>query len=137
MASRHATKDTPEMQLLMFLVHTLSSSSLQRLEETTRRIGDGVDEIKSFLYRADTGELPVVSAPSGVDRVSRLRFSEKCLEAAEISHRWFMIGIQEWINVGRWWFLRVSQSQHASMPLLTLIFVSCLTSAWYCRLKRI
>jgi hypothetical protein len=85
------------------------SSSLQRLESTTNSIDAGVQEIKSFLKRADTGMAlpPVASAPSTVDSSVRIGFSERCMKAAEISQRWTAIGIEDWIRAGRWWLLRV------------------------------
>lgn len=88
---------------------SISSSSLQRIENTTKTIDDELQKLKTFLKRAQSGTLvpnaPVATA-SVLDKSSRLAFSAQCMKAAEISHRWLAIGIDEWIKAGRWWLLR-------------------------------
>lgn len=84
-------------------------SSLQRLEATTQSIDAGVQEIKTFLKRAQAGDLllPVASALADADSMARIDFSRRCMEAAETAQRWTAISIEDWIKAGRWWLLNV------------------------------
>jgi hypothetical protein len=85
------------------------SSSLQRLEETTKTIDAGVREIKTFLQRAEmrARSVPVLSALGTEDSEAMINFSQRCMVAAEASQPWTAISIEDWIKAGRWWLLKV------------------------------
>jgi len=85
------------------------SSSLQRLEDTTKTIDTGVRDIKDFLQRLEmrAQTVPVLSALGTKDSDTMINFSRRCMEAAEISQPWTAISVEDWIKAGRWWRLKV------------------------------
>jgi len=97
------------------------SSSLQRIERTTQSIETGLEQLKIFLRRAETGNLhakaPLLSS-SAVEVSARIQFNEQCMKAAEVSQRWFAIGIDEWLNAGMWWLLMAKTDLRIQHPLV-------------------
>jgi hypothetical protein len=93
------------------------SSSLQRLEDTTKTIDAGVRELKSLLQRAEmrARSVPVLSALRTEDSIAMINFSQRCMEAAEVSQTWEKISVDDWIKAGRWWLLKVDTSQHPNL----------------------
>lgn len=80
------------------------SSSLQRIESTTKSINDGLHHLTAHLRRAQT--IAPIATASTLDDSARIAFSAECMKGAEIAHRWLTIGVDEWIRAGRWWLLK-------------------------------
>jgi len=89
----------------------MSSSSLERLENSTNKIERRLSDIKSFIRKAeDHGTMtttPRVSSSITGDEIFDLKLSKTLMKSAEVSGRWAAIGIDQWIQAGRWWLLRV------------------------------
>jgi hypothetical protein len=93
------------------------SSSLQRLEETTKTIDVGVREIKTFLQRLEmrAWSVPLLSALGTEESEAMINFSQRCMLAAEVSQSWTSISIEDWIKAGWWWLLKV-EDQPIPLP---------------------
>lgn len=87
------------------------SSSLQRIESSNIRLERTFSQIKAFIQK-DEGE-----NPSGDPRVSSISggafksplMSAALMKNAEIGNRgWSSIGVDEWIQAGCWWLLKVT-----------------------------
>ncbi|KAI5855155.1 hypothetical protein BZA05DRAFT_429113, partial [Tricharina praecox] len=100
--------------LLALLLTCAGNSSLQRLETTTQSIDAGVHGIKTFLKRVGTGDLPIVSAFGATNSPAKIDFSQRCMQAAKVSQRWTLIGIEEWTKAGRWWLLKAHMELRAA-----------------------
>jgi len=103
----------------MLMTSLAISSSLQRLEDTTKTIDTGVREIKTILQQTEmrARSVPVLSALGTGDSEAMINFSQRCMVAAEASRPWTDIGIEDWIKAGRWWLLKVeSQPVPLSCP---------------------
>ncbi|KAF8459290.1 hypothetical protein BDZ91DRAFT_700866 [Kalaharituber pfeilii] len=104
-------KLTYQNGVLSLLLTCAGNSSLQRIENTTKAIDDGIHQLKGFIQQGRKGSLspnpPVVSVPCNVDDFDSVAFSEQCMLAAEASQPWTAISIADWIKAGRWWLLRV------------------------------
>ncbi|KAA8911289.1 ankyrin repeat-containing domain protein [Sphaerosporella brunnea] len=91
--------------ILNLLLISAGNSSLQRLQSATKKIDDGVNEIKGFLQRRDS--LPTLSNNlPGDTGLIRISMSQRFMKVAEVSQSWSAIGIEDWIHAGRWWLLK-------------------------------
>lgn len=81
------------------------SSSLQRIESSAMRLERRFSQIGEFIKKAEGS--PAVSGVSGAFKTPLL--SAELMKNAEIGHRrWSSIGVDEWIQAGRWWLLKVN-----------------------------
>jgi hypothetical protein len=93
------------------LTYTMISSSLNRIEKSTRALEDDVVEIKGYIKASSSGrnqssEPPTLSAVD--DEIFKISLSATLMKNAEVLQPWNTIGANQWIQAGRWWLLRVS-----------------------------
>lgn len=91
------------------------SSSLQRLETSHLKLERRFSEIGAKIekFGKDTAQInPTVSiAGSGVSGMGFI--SATFMMNAEIGQRrWASIGVDEWIQAGRWWLMKVGASAY-------------------------
>lgn len=83
------------------------SSSLQRIISSNAALQNDVKEIKSYIAR-NTSLIAQTSSLFGVkDEVFKASLSAALMKNAEALGPWSTIGINEWIETGRWWLIRV------------------------------
>lgn len=97
-------------------VLTLGSSSLQRIEATNLRLQRRFSEIEAFIKKlGDVDETPRLSAISVLvetPKISLMQLNAALMKNAEVGQRkWSSIGVDEWIQAGRWWMMKVCLSQ--------------------------
>lgn len=97
-------------------VLTLGSSSLQRIEATNLRLQRRFSEIEGFIKKlGDVDETPQLSAISvhvKTPKISLMQLNAALMKNAEVGQRkWSSIGVDEWIQAGRWWMMKVCLSQ--------------------------
>lgn len=89
-----------------------ASSSLQRIESSNMRLERRFSQIGDFIQKAESGG----GGPSGPPTISGIGdrafkspiFSAALMKNAEVGQRrWSSIGVDEWIQAGRWWLLKV------------------------------
>jgi hypothetical protein len=88
------------------------SSSLNRIESSTKALEIDVIEIKTYI-RASSGNLnSQASGPPSVsvvdDEMFKISLSAILMGNAEVLQPWNTIGVDQWIQAGRWWLLKVS-----------------------------
>lgn len=89
-----------------------NSSSLQRLESSHVRLERKLTEIGKYVQKIGQGSLgtPNVSAVAQQGFGTPL-LNKELMKNAEIGQRrWASIGVDEWIQAGRWWLLKVCSS---------------------------
>lgn len=103
-------------QLALRDVDSSPSSSLQRIESTTLKLEKGVNDIKGLIRRStnDSSSAPPVLSVLDGEKVFAVSFSAKLMKNAEGGRKWSAIGVDEWIQGGRWWLLKVGSSIHFS-----------------------
>lgn len=81
------------------------SSSLQRIESSTMRLERRFSQIGEFIQKVEG--TPIIS---GVNRAFKTPLlSAELMKNAEVGRRrWSAIGVDEWIQAGRWWLLKVN-----------------------------
>jgi hypothetical protein len=95
----------------MCKVANASSSSLNRIESSTRAIETDVTEIKDYIRASfrikdnQSSEPPLVSVVD--DEVFKISLSATLMKNAEVSQPWSAIGVDQWIQAGKWWLLKV------------------------------
>lgn len=89
-----------------------SSSSLQRIESSNVRLERRFSQIETFIQKADSQPTSESEDPT-ISCISDQAFKSPVLSAALMNNaeigrrRWPSIGIDEWIQAGRWWLLKV------------------------------
>lgn len=93
------------------------SSSLQRIELTNVRLERRFSEIGAMIERFGTDNSqgpPTISATGG----GMALISSMFMRNAEIGQRrWGSIGVDEWIQAGKWWLMKVGFSGALHHPL--------------------
>lgn len=82
------------------------SSSLQRMETITSKVEKGVNDIKDMIRSPAVGA-PTISTIQD-DRLFSVSLSQTLMKNAEIGRKWSAIGVDEWIQAGSWWLLKVT-----------------------------
>lgn len=98
------------------------SSSLKQIDATTVRLERRLSEIGAIVIKFGAGDAektPAISAtgdsPSGMTFISSI-----FIKNAEIGNRrWASIGVDEWIQAGKWWLMKVGF--HCSDPVSILL----------------
>ncbi|KAF8542005.1 hypothetical protein BDD12DRAFT_730158 [Trichophaea hybrida] len=97
--------------IMNLLLTSAGNSSLERIENATHKIERRLSDIKTFIRKAEDHSLqnqtPRVTNTITGDEIFDLKFSTALMKNAEVSGRWAAIGIDQWIQAGRWWLLRV------------------------------
>lgn len=87
------------------------SSSLQRIEETNVRLERRFSEIGDLIQKFGTASSsdPTLSAVNiKTSKISLLHLNAALMKNAEVGQRkWSAIGVDEWIQAGRWWMMKV------------------------------
>lgn len=60
----------------------------------------------STYQNTEKVSVPWLSFSAIIDERSKISLSENLLNSAQVSQPWSMIGLDQWIEAGRWWFLR-------------------------------
>ena len=86
------------------------SSSLRQLQSASQKLERELSEIKSLIEQgeggASTGPSLISGAAGGSRRMSLL--SAELMEQAEEGERkWSAIGLDDWIEAGKWWLMKV------------------------------
>ena len=75
---------------------------------STTALQNDVKEIKSYILGDATTQAAQIPSLSVVDdEVFKASLSAALMRNAEISQPWSTIGVDIWIEAGRWWLLRV------------------------------
>lgn len=111
------------------LIGTLYSSSFERMEtdytSMSRDFGEIKSTISSLLSPSTKQQYTLHSTTVTVDEHPHIDLSHLFMKEAEVSHPWLSIGIDNWIQAGKWWFLKGSYLSSFTTIILML-----------CRLKR-
>lgn len=85
------------------------SSSLQRIESTTIRLERRFSEIGAIVGKfgthttQDAAKISATGGASGMAFVSSIFMKN----AEKGQRRWASIGVDEWIQAGKWWLMKV------------------------------
>jgi hypothetical protein len=102
-----------------------TSSSLARIESTTKVVEANIIEIKDYIQVSVAQQsekftkVPVLSAKvdSG-DAICLAIINAGLMKHAENFQPWSSIGIDRWIHAGWWWLLKVSPLSLRSKPVI-------------------
>ncbi|KAI5840126.1 hypothetical protein DFP73DRAFT_197664 [Morchella snyderi] len=98
--------------IINLLLTSCANSSLQRIESSNQRLERRfcrIDELVQKFESQGSPENPSISAINH-KALKKTLLSAKLMENAEVGkRRWSAIGVDEWIQAGRWWLLK-SQS---------------------------
>jgi hypothetical protein len=83
---------------------------LQRIESSNKALEDDIRDIKSYIRASSTNQsqsskLPLVSVID--DDAFKVSLSAALMKHAEVLQPWRSIGVDQWIQAGRWWLLKV------------------------------
>lgn len=73
------------------------------MESFNKQIKDDIDGIQELLV--DSAQIPVISTVEG--KAFQITLSQQFLREAERVRPWRAIGLDEWIQAGRWWLMKV------------------------------
>lgn len=93
--------------VMNLLLTSVGNSSLQRIESSTDALESDVREIKSYItgqYVTGRSSIPSISAMDSESAKSTL--SASFMQHAEVLQPWSTIGVDQWIESGRWWLMR-------------------------------
>jgi len=86
---------------------------LELIEKSTHKIERRLSDIAGYIRKAE-GAAPQISSFPGGSELSKISFSRTLMKNAETSRPWKTIGIDQWIQAGRWWLLRVESPTTAT-----------------------
>ncbi|KAH7370918.1 hypothetical protein BKA65DRAFT_26170 [Rhexocercosporidium sp. MPI-PUGE-AT-0058] len=112
--------------ILNLLVTSAGNSSLERIESTNRFMAQQLSELAELLAATSIEPRQTFIAPvtnSNVlditpvvtivkERFLQLSLSEKLMKNAECSKPWVLIGLDLWLQAGRWWLIKAQSSLH-------------------------
>lgn len=86
---------------------------MNRLELAFTTLETDIAEIKGFIRetapKVERNEhFDLTSGPFGDDEPLPATLSAKLMHNAQASQPWDAVGIERWIQIGRWWLLKVS-----------------------------
>ncbi|KAL0631674.1 hypothetical protein Q9L58_009454, partial [Maublancomyces gigas] len=95
--------------VISLLLNSFGNSSLKQIDATTVRLERRLSEIGAIVIKfgaGDTQQTPAISAtddsPSGMTFIGSI-----FIKNAEIGNRrWASIGVDEWIQAGKWWLMK-------------------------------
>lgn len=72
------------------------------------KVDKGVNEIKAMIQspQPSGSKAPMVSA-IGNDRLFAVSLTLELIKNAEVRRGWSAIGVDDWIQAGRWWLMKV------------------------------
>jgi hypothetical protein len=89
------------------LIDVTCSSSLERIESSTRVLENDIGEIKGYIRASSKNEDNHSSTTPLISLVDDELLSATLMKNAEIWQPWNAIGADRWIKAGRWWLLKV------------------------------
>lgn len=93
--------------VMNLLLTSVGNSSLQRIESSTDALENDVREIKFYITGQHVTERSLIPSISAVDNESeKLTLSASFMQNAEVLQPWSTIGVDQWIESGRWWLIR-------------------------------
>jgi len=93
--------------VMNLLLTSVGNSSLQRIESSTDALENDVREIKSYITGQYVTERSLIPSISAMDSESeKLTLSASFMQNAEVLQPWSTIGVDQWIESGRWWLIR-------------------------------
>ena len=99
--------------VMNLLLTSVGNSSLQRIETSTDALESDVKEIKSYITGRQISETSLIPSISSLDGDSEtLTLSASLMQNAEMFQPWSTIGVDQWIESGRWWLLRSQMELH-------------------------
>lgn len=101
----------------MFCAHQLNcSSSLKRIESSTKALEIDVMEIKGYIRASPRSNVNKSPGPPLVsivdDEVFKISLSTAMMKNAETLQPWSAIGADRWIQAGRWWLMKVGSMSY-------------------------
>ena len=87
------------------------SSSLQQLQLSNQKLERRFSQIEILIDRGGTSastDPPVISAAAGGLSNMRLLSAGLMKQAEEGGRKWSAIGVDDWIEAGKWWLMKVS-----------------------------
>lgn len=98
----------PETQKSWILKVPPCSSSLGRIETSTKTLESDIADIKSHLQTShDKNNNTPPLASMVEDEIYKLSLSAELMKNAEILQPWSSISVEKWAQSGKWWLLRV------------------------------
>ena len=93
----------------MHSIKNYCSSSLQQLQMANQRLERELNEIKILVGRCGGASVdpPLVSAVTGGLRDMSLLSAELMKQAEQGGRKWSAIGVDDWIEAGKWWLMKV------------------------------
>ena len=85
------------------------SSSLQQLQLANQKLERRFSQIESLIERGGAGlssDPPLISTIWGLSNM-RLLSVELMNHAEEGGRKWSAIGVDDWIEAGKWWLMKV------------------------------
>ncbi|KAL2049934.1 hypothetical protein ABVK25_009801 [Lepraria finkii] len=93
--------------VMNLLLTSVGNSSLQRIESSHAALEEDVKAIRSYIMSSQRNEKPQVPSLSAVDdEILKISLHAAFMRNAEVSQSWNTIGLDQWIDAGRWWLLR-------------------------------
>ena len=86
------------------------SSSLQQLQMANKKLERELGEIKVLIERGGSSssiDPPLVSGVTGGLRDMSLLSAELMKQAEQGGRKWSAIGVDDWIEAGKWWLMKV------------------------------
>jgi len=92
------------------------SSSLERIKSQNEKLLRCVGEIKAFIFGASQrANAPLIDGP--FDQQFQYELTRGMMAKAEVNGRaWSSIGIDDWIQAGKWWLMKVRTVFQQEVP---------------------
>jgi hypothetical protein len=117
----------------------LGSSSLARLESTTKVVDANIAEIKDYMrvsmdqQKDKFSKPPAISMATDEDMTCLFLINAGFMKHAEALGPWTAIGIDRWIQAGHWWLLKAQMGldKASSGDSMSLgVYVCLLKASW-------
>ncbi|KAI9772340.1 MAG: hypothetical protein M1840_001089 [Geoglossum simile] len=124
--------------VMNLLLTSVGNSSLNRIESSTRALETDVTEIKGYIRASSrtqgnqSSEPPLVSVAG--DEIFRISLSAALMKNAEVLQPWSAIGIEQWIQAGKWWLLKSQMELYATpasgRPVSVAAYTNLIKASW-------
>ena len=101
--------DSYHVESNMNSIKNYHSSSLQQLQSTSRRLERRFSQIEVLIEQGEavsTSDAQVSASTEGLSNLSLLR-DGLMKYAGGWGREWSTIGVDDWIEVGKWWLMKV------------------------------
>ena len=91
---------------------------MERIESSNKALEVDIRDIKSYIRassrtQSQSSKLPLVSVVD--DDVFKVSLSAVLMKHAEVLQPWSSIGVDQWIQAGRWWLLKVGSDSSCQL----------------------